>query len=376
MKFEVLREHFSRALSLANKAISVKASLPILQNVLLESDSGRLKVVATDLDKSIVTWVGAKIDEEGKITVPAKALYNFVNGLKEDRVVGEITGNNLKLKTAKTQAIFNGTSASEYPLLDYVVSDNHFLVNSNLLKKAVDETYFSSSVDDSSNPEWTGILLKKLDNDIHFVGLDGFRLSKKTISLSDLSTKKIDFDSVIIPAKNFLEVIRMSPNDKDIKIDVQPAKSTVVFDLDDLFFVSKILDGEFPDYDKVIPSNEVTSFTLNYEDFLNAVKLSSIFAHSNTNAIRLNVNISTNNVEVLSDDVELGSNRFEIPITEPLGEDIKVAFNAKYLLDYLNNVPSDTLSVKISGQNSPALFIPTGRTDYVHVAVPLQPYWE
>ena len=375
MKFQVVRENLSKALGIANKAISVKASLPILQNVLLQNDEGRLKIVSTDLDKSIITWIGAKIEGEGSLTIPARALHAFVSGLSDEQIFGEIKDSHLILKTNKSQATFNGMSSSEYPTLDYSISKDHFVINSDILKRAVDETYFSANVDDSSNPEWTGILLRVVDNALHFVGLDGFRLSKKHVFLNQLEKSSKKFKEVIIPSKNFLEIVRLSPSKSPIKIDIQLSKSTVVFDLGDLFFISKVLDGEFPDYEKVIPAEHIARFDVDYAEFLSAVKLSLVFAKDN-NAIRINVNVSEGNLEILSDDAELGNNRLTVGIKNSEGENVEMAFNAKYLLDYLNNVPSDELTVKISGQTNPVAIIPKGRDDYIHVAVPLQVYWE
>lgn len=376
MKFEIAKNELAKALSVVNKAITAKAPLPILQNVLLEStQEGQLKLMATDLDRYIVTWLDAKIEGEGSTTVPAKALYTFVNGLSDDLIFGDLKGNNLTLKTSKAKATFNGTSPADYPTMDYVLSDNHFVIDSDLLKRTIDETSFSSSAAENSNPEWTGILLKSSADVIHVVGLDGYRLSKKNLSNSDFSKKFENFTEVIIPSKNLLEVLRLASGSVPLKIDVQTDKSTVLFDLDNVLFVSKILDGAFPNYEGAIPASILTSFDVNQIELENAVKLASVFA-GDTNAVRFNVYPSEGRLEVLSDSVELGNNKIDIEILEANGDPIQVAFRAKYILDYINNVKSDLMTIKISGQESPAIFIPKGREDYVHVAVPLQPYWE
>lgn len=374
MKFTLVREKFAKALGISLKAISIKSSLPILQNVLLESDNGRLKLVSSDLEKSIVTWVGGKIEGEGRITIPAKSLYDFVNGLKDEYIEGEVKGESFQVKTKTAKATFNGMNADEYPTIDYSLSESKMKIPSSLLKSTVDETHFSTSKDDM-RPAWTGLLLKLVENDLHFIGLDGYRLSRKLLPLSSLASVPKDMADMIVPAKNLLEIIRLAPAGSEVTIDFQPSSGNVIFDLEDLFFISKILDGEFPDYESVIPKNPVSNFTLSHVDFLNAVKLASVFSKE-TEAVRLSLKGKDKLLSILSDDVELGSHKQEVSLTNAEGDDLELAFKVSYLLDFLNNVPSDSVTVYCSGQTTPALFIPDDRKDYLHVAVPLQPYWE
>jgi len=374
MKFTLVREKFAKALSITLKAISVKSSLPILQNVLLESDGGRLKLVASDLEKSIVTWVGGKIEGEGSITVPAKSLYDFVNGLKDEYIEGEIKGESFSVKTKTAKASFNGMSAEEYPAINYTLSENKMKISAAVLKSSVDETHFSSSKDDM-RPAWTGILLKTVGKDLHFVGLDGYRLSRKLLPLSSLTSMPKDMEDMIVPAKNLLEVIRMAKPESDITIDFQPSSGNVIFDLEDLFFVSKILDGDFPDYESVIPKSPISHFTLPHGDFLNAIKLASVFSKE-TEAVRLSLKTKEKTLNILSDDVQLGSHKQGLTLIDSEGDDLEMAFKVSYLLDFLNNVDCENVTIHCSGQTTPALFIPDSRKDYLHVAVPLQPYWE
>jgi DNA polymerase-3 subunit beta len=375
MEFEVVREKFSKALSTANKAISVKASLPILQNVLIEQDKGRLKLTTTDLDRSIITWVGSKITGDSSVTIPAKPLFGFVSGLTSEKLTGVVSKDGLKIKTKGTSAAFNGVNAKDYPTLDYALSDDYFEIKTDLLKRAIDETYFTASTDDSK-PAWTGILLKIVEGNLHIVSLDGFRLAKKELVIKDATLNfKKSFEQVIIPAKNLTEVLRLAGSIDTLKVDVQEKKSVVLFYLDDVLFVSKILEGQFPDYEKAIPANSVSSFEVESKNLLNALKLASVFA-TDQNAVRFSIDPKKGILTVSSDDVELGNNKLDVAITNVTGESLDIAFNAKYILDYLNNVPSDVLTIKCSGQSSPASFVPLGRVDYIHVAVPLQPYWE
>lgn len=374
MKFKLVREKFAKALGIAQKAISVKSSLPILQNVLLESDEGRVKIVTSDLEKSIVTWVGGKVDGEGGLTVPAKSLYEFVNGLKDEYIEGEVVGESLKLKTKTAEATFNGMGVDEYPAVDYTISENKMQIPSSVLKSSVDETHFSSSKDDM-RPSWTGILLKLVDDHLHFVGLDGYRLSRRKLPLTSLPNLPKDLIDMIVPSKNLLEIIRLAPNDSDISLDFQPKTGNVVFDLNDLYFISKVLDGDFPDYNAVIPKTPVSTFSVAHADLLNAVKLASVFSKE-TEAVRLSLKPKDKLLSILSDDVELGNHKQEIALSESTGDDMELAFKVSYLLDFLNNVPCESITVQCSGQTTPSVFIPDNRTDYLHVAVPLQPYWE
>lgn len=374
MEFEVIRENLSKALSITNKAISAKASLPILQNLLIEEDSGRLKIVGTDLDRSIVTWVGAKISNPTSITIPAKPLVSFVSGLSDEKITGSVNKNSLSLKSKNASAKFNGVSAKDFPNINYELSDKFFEISTDVLKKAIDETYFAASIDEGK-PAWTGVMFTVNDDELKVVALDGFRLSIKNLSVKDSTSNfKNSFSKVIIPAKNLVEVVRLAGGLESIKIDVQEDKSVVLFMLEDVLFVSKILEGDFPDYTKAIPETIVLNLELNSNELMSALKLASVFA-SERNAVRFSAKPSENTLTLLSDNVELGSNKLEVSLISAEGDDLDIAFDAKYILDYLNNVPSETLSLRCSGQSSPAIFKPKGRDDYIHVAVPLNPYW-
>ena len=214
MEFVLIREKFSKALNSAVKAISAKVSLPILQNILIEEDEGRIKLTATDLDKSVLTWVGAKIEgDKNSLTVPAKALQGFVNSILDDQITCSLKGEKLVVKSVSATATFNGISSKEYPNLDYSLTKNAFEVSTVLLKEAVTYTYFSTSVDESK-PLWTGILLKVVEDKVHVVALDGYRLSKKEIPLKGFGfeTTNESFSQIVIPAKNLLEVIKLAGN--------------------------------------------------------------------------------------------------------------------------------------------------------------------
>ncbi|MBP7859654.1 DNA polymerase III subunit beta [Patescibacteria group bacterium] len=376
MTFEILRENFAKALLTCNKAISVKASLPILQNILIEEDSKRIKLTATDLDKSVMCFVGAKITGENTpVTIPAKVLASFVAGLQDETITCEIKKEQLEVVSKNAKAKFNGISHKEFPTLNYKISDQALLINTDSLKRAIDETYFSASLDDTK-PIWTGILLKIVEGSMHVVALDGFRLSKKLVSLDELSKNKFEKDlQVVIPAKNLFEVIKLASREDVIKIDIQEDRSVVLFEFGDTLFVSKIIEGEYPNYEAVIPQNTTVAFSVLNEDLLRALKLASVFSSEN-NAVRLMVKPTESIIKLVSDSAELGNNEYVINITETSGDDLEIGFNAKNLLDYLNNVSSERINVKLSGQTSPAIFTPQGRSDYIHVTVPLQPYWE
>lgn len=377
MEFILVREKLSKALNFLTKAISAKASLPILQNILIEQDEGRIKLTATDLDKTIICWLGAKIEGENKpVTVPAKVFQGFVSSVSDDQVSCEITGEKLTVKSSGAKATLNGISAKEYPNLDYSLSKNYIDVKTSLLKEAVTHTYFSTSIDETK-PLWTGILLKIVDDKLHFVGLDGFRMSKKELSIkgSGFENSKEAFESVVIPAKNLLEVVKFAGNLDTIKVDIQPSKNVVVFGFEDLLFVSKTLDGEFPDYQAAVPKNQAVVFEVNSADLLAGLRSATIFS-SEQNAVKFFIDVDGKRIKLSSDNVEVGTNELFIPINFAEGENLEIGFNAKYLLDLLNNVPSEILIIKCSGQSSPAIFSPKGIENYLHVAVPLQPYWE
>ena len=377
MEFKVLKENLSKALSICNKAISVRASLPILQNFCLANDNNRLKITATDLDKSITIWVGAKIKAGTDVTIPAKILYNYVSGIKDEKITGIATKDSLELKTDSMKSNFTGAEVTEYPNTDFALSDNFFTIPGEELRKAVDLTFFAAATEDS-RPVMTGLHIDPTDKHLNLVGTDGFRMSVKIIEANKGILKKFEDTGLTIPAKNIFEFTRLLKGNEKVKIDIQKENNIVLFALEDLHFTSKVLDEEYPNYKAIIPNEEdLDTLTINKESLLNALRLSIVFVQEQGNPVRLNIRPSKQIITIEASDSERGQNSVKVDIDCKKDiPDIDIAFNAKYLIDFLHNINTEDILMGINDQNKPVLLRAKDQPDFLHVVVPLIPFWD
>lgn len=374
MKFTCLQENLSKALSIVGKAVSAKSTLPVLSNVLLATDKGRLKLSATNLEVAISVWIGCEVEEEGSVTVPARLFSEFVSNLPPSNVVGESDGLILKLQCNKTTSRFNGLSASEFPTLPDAVEDVYIKVDPKVFSEAVLETSFASATDES-RPVLTGVLVKVHKNKLHFVGVDGFRLAERVIELGDKKASKEL--SIVIPAKIIAEVARLVSGAKEpVEISLSSESNLVVFKADDILVSSRTLDGEFPDYEKLIPEEGSAALTVSFlsKDMANALKLANVFAKDSVSVVKLRVSSEDGVVYVTSSNSELGENSNSVE-AEIDGSDLEVAFNSRYILDVLGNVKADKFVFESSekiGPGVPGVLKPAGRDDYIYLAMPIQ----
>ncbi|OGC50946.1 DNA polymerase III subunit beta [candidate division WWE3 bacterium RIFCSPHIGHO2_01_FULL_40_23] len=374
MKFTCLQENLVKGLSTVGKAVSLKGSLPVLSNVLISSDNGRLKLSATNLETAITTWIGASIDREGAVTIPARILSEFVSNLPPSSIVGEVEGNILKLSCEKALSKFNGLDASEFPDLPVFTEDSHLNIDSKLFGEAVLEAAFAAAVDES-RPVLTGVLVNASKDGLYMVSVDGFRLAEKIVSLNGKNLKKPFL--AVIPAKTLLEVARLVGSLKDpLEISLSEEGNLVIFKVGDVLITSRTIDGDFPEYKKLIPEKDkgTTVVKLPAKDFVNALRLSNVFAKEASSVVRIKVDSSENAVFVLSSNSEVGENNSKVS-AEVSGKDMEVAFNSKFIMDVFNNVKSDefvfSLPEKI-GPGVPGVFKPSERDDHTYLVMPMQ----
>ncbi len=374
MKFTCLQENLSKALSTVSKAVTGKASLPVLSHVLLASDKGRLKLSTTNLETSITTWVGASIDEDGSVCVPARVLYEFVGNLPPVNIFGETQGNALNLVCDKASSKFNGLDASEFPALPEAMAETHLFIDPKNFSDAVMETAFAAATDES-RPVLTGVLLYVEKGKLFMVGVDGFRLAERSMLLSEKSIKK-DFTAVI-PAKTLLEVARLVSSFKEpVEISLNKDGNLLIFKVGDTLISSHLLEGEFPEYKKLIPGSEITSVRVKVQtkDFINALKLANVFAKDAISVVRIKVSSKEGVIYVLSSNNEVGENKSSVA-AEITGEDVESAFNSKFILDALNNVKSEEFVFECplaSSAGSPSVMKPSERGDHVYLIMPMQ----
>lgn len=373
MKVSVLQENLARGISIVSRAVATRSTLPVLGNILLATEGGRLKLAATNLEIGITHFTGAQVHEEGAITVPARQLADYVNALPPDRVEMELNPKTqtLHLKCARYDANIKGVDASEFPIIPTIGENNKILVEPDTLKELIAQATFSAAQDDS-RPVLTGILAKFDKDMVTFASADGFRLSVRSATLG---TKLSSPVSVIIPAKALTDVARvMGDQEAPVEIAITENRSQVLFHLENTDIVSQLIDGNFPDFNQIVPKSYATRTIMNTNELQNAVKAASVFAREASNIVRLNISSGNDmgggKVVIAAQSAETGDNVGEIDATVD-GDPIEIAFNARFLADVLGVLNAPQVALETSTAASPGVVKPVGREDFTHVIMPM-----
>lgn len=373
MQVSVLQENLARGIAIVGRAVATRSTLPVLGNILLATDGGRLKLAATNLEIGITHWTGAQVHTEGSITVPARQLADYVNALPPDRVEMELNTKTqtLHLKCARYDANIKGVDASEFPIIPTIGDDNKILMEPDTLKEMIAQATFSAAQDDS-RPVLTGILAKFDKDSVTFASADGFRLSVRSAVLSNALPAPV---SVIIPSKALIDVARIiGDQDAPVEIAITDNRSQVLFHLANTDLVSQLVDGNFPDFNQIVPKGHTTRTVMNTNELQNAVKAAAVFAREASNIIRLNISSGNDmgggKVVIAATSAETGDNVGEIDATVD-GDPIEIAFNARFLADVLGVLNSPQVALETSGAASPGVVKPVGREDFTHVIMPM-----
>ncbi len=368
MKFSILQENLSKGLQAVSKAIPTKAALPILSNVLLVAKDGRLKIAATNLETAISTYVPASIEKEGSLTVPAKLLREFVSNISSTTINAEQIGQFLVLKSEKTKSKLNGINPEDYPQLPEIPADTKYItIKPKDLDASASIVAFAAGTD-SSRPVFTGVFLKYKDQKLIIAATDGFRLSEKSLNVEgDLP----EF-TTIIPAKTFLEVARLfSGASEDIKLILNENENLALFSCGETMVATRVLDGQYPDYNRIIPTDHVVTANVSSEEFLEAVRLTSIFSKEGNSTIRITLSPNDRHIKIISLAQEAGEHESIIESFVE-GESLDIAFNSKYLLDFLNNVKTDQIKILASGNVTPCMLQSEKHEEFLHIIMPIQ----
>ena len=383
MKISCLQENLSRGLAVVGRAVASRPTLPVTQNVLLSTDQNMLRLSATNLEIAMTTWIGAMVEEEGSVTVPARLLTEFVSSLGSDRIDLEMEPDSrvLQIKSGRSQANINGTDASEFPPIPTVDDAVVAQAQPAALRTAITRVAFAAATEES-RPVLTGVEVKLKEGAFTMAAADGFRLAVHHGELSQPVPEEI---SVIIPARTMIELQRLlSDHSEPVDIMLTPQKGQVMFRLqggDTVELVSQLLQGTFPNYDQLIPQSYTTRAILDLQQTLRAARTASIFARDGSNIVRMHVmpneeGEGTGGKMVISArSEEVGDNEDVVDIAELEGEEGKIAFNSRYLLDVLSVLERGRVAIETTTSSSPGVFKPTDSDDYVHVVMPMFVQW-
>ena len=375
MKVTLIQENLAKALQHINKAVSNRPNIPVLANVLIEAQKGMLKLSSTNLEMGISMWIGANIADEGKLTVSAKLLSEFVNSLKPGKIEMVENGQMLEVNSVDNKAEFFIIPADDFPKIPEPEGNNIVEVNALEFADAIVQTAVAAGTDDS-RPVLTGILMETTgEKQITLVGVDGFRLSRKILKLD--KAIKIEKFKEIVPAHTLKEmesILRDVADEKEvIKIYYLGAKNQLLFKVGDLELSTRLIEGEFPDYEKIMPKEKILRFNLDREEFSNALKVVSIFARNVIgNKTRFKIDTDKKQVMMSANVVDVGKNDSSVNITNLEGDDMETGYNVRFLMEAVGVIKSKTIVFESNGSTAPGVFVNPDDPDFTHVIMPMR----
>jgi DNA polymerase III subunit beta len=362
MKLKVTQENLNKALGLVARVASTRATLPILSNVLLKIDGNRLHLSATNLDIAISCELGAQVSSEGSLTVPARLLQDFVNSLPSGVIELEQDEQRLKVTTESYKSVINGVSAEEFPVMPAIDSGTSWKISGPLLKKALQQVLIAAS-NDESRPVLTGVYFHTVDGVLFMAATDSYRLAEKRL------VKQKEKVQLLIPATALHDVLRII-NDFDDDITVVHDDQQVQFRAGDVELVARLIEGNYPDYRKLIPASFSTTAVMPRADLVNTTKVSSLFARESAGSIVVSVDEPSESIWIHAVASQLGENNATLKV-DAKGSG-SITLNFRYLLDALQAMDGKTIQLGFNGKLEAAMVTDVDSDDYLHIVMPLK----
>ena len=373
MKVTILQESLAHGLGLVSRAVSPRSTLPVLANVLVATDEGRLRRSATNLELGITCWIGAKIEEEGSTTVPARTMADLVATLPPEQVNLSLntTNQTLNVRCGASNTDIKCIDAQEFPPMPVPELEGAIQLNVADFKEMISQVVFAASGDEA-RPVLMGVLLNVDKDTLTMAAADGFRLSVRKGSLSQVAAQPL---TAIIPARALGELGRVASDGSEAVSMILPkGRGQVVFRMKDVEVVSQLIDGTFPDYQQIIPRSYKSRTILSTPALLKACKQAEIFAREGSNVARLDIkssgDLEPGSVEISAQSEETGSNETVVAATiEGIG--LLIAFNVKYLREVLEVIRTPNVALETAAPNAPGVIRPVGDDNFLHVIMPM-----
>lgn len=372
MKTLILKESIKQGLNITERITGKNLTLPILNNVLLSTEKNFLHLSTTDLEMGINWWTLVKNEKQGKISIPAKLLSSFINLLPDEKITLEEKNKTLFIKGEKQKTQIKGRDPEEFPIIPKIESEKFIKIDGSKFCKGISQVIeiISSS---QIRPEISGIYLLFQNDSIKIVGTDSFRLAEKTLQLKN----KVEKDySLIIPQKTIRELINVLGDEKE-KLKIFFSPSQIMFELPmpevshpQIQIISRLIEGEYPDYKEIIPKTFETEIILSRKEFLNQIKAASLFS-GKVNEVKFKVDPKKGNMEIFTQDADLGENISYLS-GKTQGEPIEVCFNHKFISDGLANIESSEVIFGLNKDGGPAALKPVGDESYIYVVMPVK----
>lgn len=360
MKLQVTQENLNKALNHVARVANSRSTLPILSNVLLKTNKNRLSIAATNLDIAITHYIGSKISEEGSITIPARLTQDFVSSLPSGVIDLVLEDQKLHINADQFQSTINGVSAEDFPIMPTITKGTSWELDAQALKKALQQVVFAAS-NDESRPVLTGVYFHSDNGQLFIAATDSHRLADK-----QLSNTKEDI-KLLVPASAMQDLLRIL-DDTQETISITHDDQQVLFKVGDVELVTRLIEGNYPDYQKLIPQDFSTTAKVKRTELANIAKVSSLFARESAGSITIKV--EKDSVSIHSIASQLGEN------TSSANADVQgegdITLNSRYLLDALGAIGGETVELCFNGKLEPCVIRGTGQGDYTHLIMPLK----
>lgn len=369
MKLQVLQENLSKALSIASRFSSSRAQLPVLGNILFLAKKTKLVLSSTNLETSIAISLGAQIKEEGELTIPSRIITEIITNLSPGTLTLESDKEHLKIVMQNFSSKIMGMNSADFPKVPQVISKEESLfLPKNQFFEALSQVLFSVSPDES-RPILTGVLFIFSRNSLCLVATDGFRLSQKKITL-DAQKEKQSSQRIVLPKNVLLELSRLGEEDDELQFSLKEKENQVLFGVENIVLSSRILEGQFPDYEKIIPKSSLIKIRVDKEEFLRAVKLASVFARDSANIVR--INLEKDAIRLSAESSQSGSQEASLDAKIDGETPLEIAFNYRFLEEFIHTVKGEEVLLEFTNSSSPGVFTDPKDPDYLHLVMPVK----
>jgi DNA polymerase-3 subunit beta len=362
MKLQVTQENLNKALQTVGRVASGRSTLPILSNVLIKTVDNRVSIAATNLDIAITHYIGSKISKEGSITVPARLMQEFVSSLPSGVINLELEENKLHISTDQYTSVINGVSAEEFPVMPAIARGQSWSIAGSVLKRALQQVVPAAS-NDEARPVLTGVYTHTHEDRLHIAATDSYRLAEKAL------IKTEETINLLIPASAMQDLLRIL-GDTDEEVAVLHDDQQVLFKVGDVELVTRLIEGNYPDYRKLIPHSFATTATVKRSELVNITKVSSLFARESAGSITIHVDNEAQQLSIRSIASQLGENTASAD--GKIEGDGDITLNSRYLLDALNALGGDSVIMAFNGKLEPCVLRDPASDDYVHLIMPLK----
>ena len=368
MKLSILKEDLLKGLNIASHAISTGNTLPVLSNVLLRSEGNKLFFESTNLEIAIRYFLACDIDNEGEITLPSRFFYSYISLLKDETInINTIEGNTVNIVSSNSKTQIKGLSSKDFPQIPSIKRQFEFSLPAKKIHESVSQVVFAAAVN-SVRPILSGVMLLGNKNQIKIVATDSFRLSEKVLKLDQELEGEF---KIIVPAKTMIEIGRLAHESLDENFNIIVSDNQILFKINNIELYSRLIDGQFPNYEQVIPQNGKSKIIVDKDELAQNIKRISLFSKENNHNIKLFVSPEDKSLTITTDITQIGTEESTLQ-AEIEGDEVKIALNSEYLLDVLNTLPTGNIILSIENKLAPSLLKHEKVSDFLHVIMPLK----